>query len=124
METTYYNFCKTIADDFGIELYQKHKKYKKDFPLKDGKRKINSVSDSIIVDNDGNEHPYMLSNNLRNESMLIDFDYIYVIRPKTLKQIIEETGVVLDSKPCKVCEGGGWYSDGTRYYYKDITCEI
>jgi hypothetical protein len=124
MDVTYYQFCKTIADDFGIELNQKHKTKFNQFPIKNGKRKINSFHDAIIVDKQGNEYPYMISQTIRNEEKLIDFDYLYVTRPKNLNQIIKETGVVLKSQYCKIYEGGGWYSYGTKYFYKDISCEV
>jgi len=67
MEVTYYKFCKTISDDFGIEINKKHKTFFNQFPIKNGKRKINSFHDAIIVDKDGNEYPYMLSQTVRNE---------------------------------------------------------
>jgi hypothetical protein len=124
MEVTYYQFCKTIAKDFGIELNKKYKTKFNQFPLINGKRKINSFHDAVIVDSKGNEYPYMISQTVRNEEKLIDFDYIYVTRPKNLNQITEETGVVLKSKSCKICEGGGWHSKGTEYFYKDISCEV
>ena len=66
----------------------------------------------------------MINSNSRNEEKLTDFDYIYIIRAKQLEQILEETGLKLESKPCKICEGGGWYSKGRKYFYKDITCEL
>jgi hypothetical protein len=122
MNVTYFQFCKTIAEDFSIELNQKHKTKFNQFPVKNGKRKINSFYDATIVDNQANEYPYMLSQTIRNEEKLIDFDYIYIIRAKPLEQIVEETGVILKSEHCKICEGGGWYSQGTRYFYKDISC--
>jgi len=124
MEVTYYQLCKTIAEDFGIELNQKHITYFNQYPLKNGKRKIKSVYDAIIVDKKGNEYPYMLSRTVRNEEKLIDFNYIYVTRPKSLNQIIKETNVALKSEPCRICEGGGWYSQGRKYFYKEISCEI
>ena len=126
MEVTYYQFCKTIADDFKIELNQKHKTRLSQFPIKNGKRKINSFHDAIIVDSNGKEYPYMLSQTppIRNEEKLIDFDYIYITRPKGLGQILKETGINLKSEKCRICEGGGWYSQGTRYFYKDISCEV
>jgi hypothetical protein len=124
IQVTQHEFCKTICEDFGIELKQKHKTNFNQFPIKNGKRKINSSHDAIIVDRQGNEHPYMINQTVRNEEKLIDFDYIYIIRAKQLEQVLEETGLKLESKPCKICEGGGWYSKGIKYFYKDITCEI
>ena len=124
MKVTYYQFCKTIADDFKIEFKQKHITKASEFPVINGKRKVRSFYDSIIVDNNGNEYPYMLNQSMRNEEDLVDFDHIYFTRPKNLKQILDETGVKLRSEKCKICEGGGWYSQGTRYFYKDISCEV
>lgn len=94
------------------------------FPVKNGIRKISSFYDAKIVDKNGNEFDYMLNQNTRNNEKLLDFDYIYVSRPKSLQQIIEETGAKVTAKKCKICEGGGWYSQGFRYTYKDIYCEV
>lgn len=124
MRVKYEDFCRAIAEDFNIELNKKHKIFFNDFPIKNGKRKINSFRDSVIVDNDGNEHPYMLDATIRNDEKLIDFNHIYYIRPKNLKQIMKETNVTLKSEPSRICEGGGWYSNGTRFYYKNIFCDI
>ena len=126
MEVTYYQFCKTIDDDFKIELNQKHRTKLSQFPIINGKRRISSFHDAIIVDADGNEYPYMLSQMppIRNEEKLIDFDYIYITRAKGLEQILKETGVNLQSGKCRICEGGVWYSQGTKYFYKDISCEV
>ena len=125
-DVTYYQFCKKICEDLGIELTQKHKTYINQFPIKDGKRKIKSFYNAVIVDKVGNEYPYMISQlpTIRNEKRLIDFDYIYVIRAKDLDQIIKETGIKIKSEKCRISEGGGWYSNGTRYFYKEIYCEI
>ena len=123
---TSYDFCKRVCEDLGIKLSQKHKMYFMQFPFKNGKRKINSFSDSVIVDKKGNEYPYMISQApaIRNEERLIDFDYLYTIRSKGLEKIIQETGIKLKSEKCRICEGGGWYSNGTKYFYKDIYCEV
>ena len=124
MEVRYYDFCKRIANDEKIEFTQKIKVFRKDFPLKNGVTKVNATYYSIIVDKEGNEFPYMLEQYLRNDSKLIDFDYIYRITQKSLTQILEETGVNIKSEKCKICEGGGWYRQGNRYFYKDIFCEV
>lgn len=124
MEVSYYQFCKIIAEDLGIELNVKHKMFMSQFPIKNGKRKITSFFDAKIVDRNGDEHPYMINQTVRNEEKLLEFDYIYVIRPKGLEEIIKETGLQLKSKKCRICEGGGWHSQGTRVFYKDIYCEF
>ena len=124
MRVSYYEFCKTIAEDFGIELNKTYKTRFEEFPAKNGQRKINGSHDAIIVDRQGNEHPYMISPSMRNNEKLNDFEYIYVVRMKSLLQIIEEIGINLKSQPCKICEGNGWHSNGTEYFYKEISCVI
>jgi len=123
-----YQFCKIIAEDYNIELTQKQITKQEDFPTNTntGKKRINSPYDAIIVDKSGNEFPYMLevSTGTRNEEKLVEFDYIYVTRKKSLKQIIDETGVKLNIEPYKICEGNGWYTRGHRYSYKNIYCEF
>ena len=60
---------------------------------------------------------------IRSEEKLIEFDYIYTITTKSLQQIQDEIGIKLESEPCRICEGGGWYSKGFRFNYKDIYIE-
>ena len=117
-------FCKEIIKDYNINPTYKHIIKYNQFPIKDGKRKIKASCDSIIVDHNGNEFPYMLNRNTRNDDKLIDFDYIYIIHDKQLDQILKESNLSLKTDKCKICEGNGWYTNGTRYYYKDIFCEI
>jgi len=124
METTYSEFCDTIAKDYGIDRNQIHKTYFNQFPVKNGVRKINSYSNAVIVDKKGNEFPYMLSQYKRNDEKLVDFDYIYTIRLKNLDEICKEANIELESKKCRICEGGGWTSQGCQYFYKDISCKI
>lgn len=121
---TYYNFCKQIANDYNIDFNKKILDYPNQFPIKNGKRKIKSSYDAIIVDKNNNEYPYMLSQYQRNDDKLIDFKYIYTVRHKQLSEILTEVNLKLKSVPCKLCEGNGWFSKGTRYFYKDIYCEI
>ena len=117
------DLARMIAKDFNIEIQYKEKSYSKHFEIKNGKKKIYGRYSSVIVDKQGNEFPYMLDRNKRNEEKLVDFDYLYSIEYKTLEEIIKESGVKLKTEPCKVCEGGGWYSQGTRTHYKDYYCE-
>ncbi|MDP9954722.1 hypothetical protein J2X97_000359 [Epilithonimonas hungarica] len=123
-EVLTHEFIQRIASDFGVNSEYKDKRYIDDFPIVNGKRKINSSSHSIIVDNEGNEFPYMKMINQRNDEKLQDFNYIYLIRTKSISEIVTETGVELKTQKCKICEGGGWHTNGTRYIYKDIYCEI
>jgi hypothetical protein len=127
-EVNSYQFCKRIADDYQLELKEKYKTYQTQFPINKntGKRKINSSHNAIIVDKSGNEFPYMTSphSNIRNEEKLIDFDYIYIERVKPIDQLEKEAQITISRKKCRICEGGGWTSEGTRFTYKDIYCEI
>lgn len=127
MYITYSQLCREIAKDYNLELEEKHKKYFNEFPIVNGKRKINSHSDAIIVDREGNEYPYMLDvfkpTSSRNETKLIDFDYIYIIRYKSLAQLCKEANIELKQEECRICEGGGWTSKGIRYYYGNLICE-
>lgn len=124
MEVSSYEFKQQIIKDYNLIPDKKHITRYNQFPMKNGKRKINSSQGAIIVDKDGNEYPYMLTNNQRNEEKLKDFDHIYFMQHKTLDEIIKEAGITLKTEPCRICEGGGWYSNGNRYYYKDLTCEF
>jgi len=77
-----------------------------------------------IIDKNHNRLPYMLSNTTRNEEALINGVSLEVNDYKSLKEILEETKVQLKISSVKISEGGGWYSQGTRYEYNDIACEI
>ena len=123
-QVTQSQFTDILCKDYNIDSQYKSITKFESFPVINGKRKINARYDSIIVDNDGNEFPYMLSKYVRNEEKLLNFDYIYTIYYKTLDQILKEIPITLNSESCKICEGGGWYSTGTRYFYKEIYCEI
>lgn len=116
-------FCKELCKEYNIEPTKKVKYKLTDFKFKNGKRKISCRYDSIIVDNDGNEYPYMLDQQTRNNDKLVNFNHIYTIFNKSLVEILEEGKIYIKSKKTNICEGGGWYSKGRIYYYKDIYCE-
>ena len=121
-----FEFLNEIAKDHNINPKVKIKDYKRSFKMVNGNLKIKAFSDSIIVDLNGNEFPYMLSVQppIRNDEKLLDFDYIYRLTFKSLSELTKEAGIELKSEDCRICEGGGWYSHGTRYFYKEISCEI
>ncbi len=119
-----YQFVKQIADDCNIELNKKIKTFFEEFPVINGVRKINFFGSSVIVDREGNEYPYMIDRNKRNEEKLKDFDCLYITRCKFIEEIEEEIGIKLKREKCKISEGEGYYSMGTRYFYKDLTCEF
>lgn len=124
MEVTYSEFVKELCKDYNIDINKDHRTYYSQFPIKNGKRRFKGFYNSIIVDREGGEFPYMLTRDIRNDEKLKEFHYIKTPTHKSLKEILEEGGIHLKSEPCKICEGGGWYSKGVRYYYKDMTVEI
>lgn len=124
MEVSSYKFKQQIISDYGLTPYKKVKTFHNQFPIKNGKRKIKATNTSFIVDKQGNEYPYMLNQHQRNEEKLKDFDHIYFMQHKTLDELTKEAGITLKSEPCRISEGGGWYSNGSRYYYKNLTCEF
>jgi hypothetical protein len=119
-EVPKHQFVGTIASDYGLDVNKKIIKYFHEFPIVNGKRKISSFYDAIIVDSIGKESPYMLNKTTRNEKQLTSFDHIYFIRAKSIMEIIKEANVQLETESYKLCEGGGWYSIATRYFYKNI----
>ena len=122
------NLVKLIANDYNLEINKEIKFNYKSFKTNPntGNKKINVSSDAIIVDHQGKEYPYMLdiSKPQRNDEKLKQFDYIKIIRYKSLEEICNEAKIKLKTSNVKICEGNGWYSNGTRYYYKDFYCDI
>ena len=86
-QVTQSQFINILCKNYNIDSQYKSITKFESFPVINGKRKINARYDSIIVDNDGNEFPYMLSKYVRNEEKLLNFDYIYTIYYKTLNRI-------------------------------------
>lgn len=123
-EVTSHDFIITICNDYKIEPFKQIKTYKHQFPIKNGKIKISSTYDAIIVNNSSEEFPYMINKFTRNDEKLIDFDYIYVKRLKSISDIEKETNSEIKTAKAKISEGGGWYSEGSRYTYKDVYCEF
>ena len=70
------------------------------------------------------EHPYMLTQNQRNEDSLKKGVELRVLATKNLNEVLKEAKITLQSERCEVCEGGGWYSEGSRYFYKNIYTEF
>ena len=118
-----FRFVQLIAADFKIDIRKKCITFKHQFPIRNGVRKIKSSNDAIVVNHKGEEFPYMIGQK-RNEEQLVDFDYIYVNRFKSLEEVLKEAKITLKSESVRISEGGGWYSTGRRYYYKDYMCEI
>jgi len=125
IEVTTYEFIKRLLKEYpNVSYYKEIRTYFNDFPIKNGKRKINSSHDAIIVDKQGNRFPYMKSRHQRNNEKLNNFDYITVTRGKSINEILKETNVEVTIENVNISEGGGWYSKGKKYIYKDIYCEL
>lgn len=50
--------------------------------------------------------------------------YIKSMQCKSINEIITELNLDLKPVKCKICEGGGWYSDGVCYTYKNYYSEF
>lgn len=120
---SYSKFISQIAEDFNTSL---EKEYTLNLPNIKGKIKgfTASVASRVRIFDGIEEHPYMLSKHLRNEDKFKQGVELRYLGEKGFDEIIKESGIQLKSSPCKICEGGGWSSQGTRYYYKETYCEF
>ena len=114
-------FITLLCSDFSINPKIEYKHYYDSFPIVNGKKKINMSAQSIIVDKNGNKYPYVI-NDRRNESKLVDFDYILVTVDKSIHQIVKEGNINLTTSSCRLDEGNGCYSKGNKYIYKNYYC--
>ncbi len=121
-EVTYRDFITTIANDFSIQV---KKEYSLKLPSdkKSIKRFIASVANEVRIFDGSNEYPYMLEKSRNEEKLKIGIELRHRDY-KTLSDILTESGANIKSKGCRICEGGGWSSQGTRYTYKNIYCEV
>lgn len=119
---SYTEFIKKIADDFGLSI---EKEYKLMFPAEPMavKRFARHVAIDVRVWDGKTERPYMLAGQ-RNEEALKNATELRRIGAKGLDEIIKEARIELKSENCRLCEGGGWHSAGTRYVYKNYCIEI
>lgn len=121
----YTEFTEEIAKDFGISI---QKEYVLQLPA--DKKTIKSFTISRANDVrifDGvQEHPYIFNKpgTQRNEEALANGKELRYLGYKGLVEILEVAGNSVTTKSCRICEGGGWSSEGTRYMYKEIYCEI
>ena len=126
-DLSYSHFCDIVAKRYNIDRKVKVKFKQDSFPRNNkGKQKIHMPHDSTIVDKKGIEHPYMLPENYnqRNDSKLKEFDHVYFYRYIDIEEIEKVAGIKIKRENCRVCEGGGWYSNGTRYIFEDYCCEV
>lgn len=121
-ELSYRNFVKKIAEDFNLSP---DKEYKLSLPAdkKAFKNFVRGDAYRMRIFDGTNEHPYMLENKRNDEALAKGVELRY-LGEKGLNTILEETGLKLKSENCRICEGGGWYSNGTKYFYKDYCVEV
>ena len=119
---SYYQFIERLKQDYNIIDTKEVV-----LNLPNDNKKIKSFTCSRASDIrifDGNiEHPYMIGNT-RNEKILLSGKELRCETPKSLKELIVEYNLTIQTKPCRICEGNGWTSSGTRYSYKDVFTEI
>lgn len=119
----YYEFLAKLCQDFDMITT-------KEITLKlpADKKKIKSFTVSKARDIrifDGKiEHPYMLDDNKRNDEILSKGKELRHKKSKSLRELILEYNLPIQTKSCRICEGNGWTSSGTRYSYKDMFVEI
>lgn len=123
---TYYDFVETICKDNNISntttdiLTLPNDESKIKSFVKGHAHIINFVTKS------GERLPYMVNtaNGAKRNEKFSEASILELKRSKRIYEVSEELGIVIKSKSCRISEGGGWYSNGTAYYYKDIRCEV
>jgi hypothetical protein len=118
-----HDFLKVICFDFGIS---QEKEYTLRLPTdkKTFKQWTRGWAHGARIFDGSKEHPYMIDRNTRNEKQLETATELRYLGFKTFSQIVKESGVKLQREKCRICEGGGWHSEGTKYTYKNISCEF
>lgn len=125
-EITYHQFRAEIAKEHGIDTRKKvvvatNRNYIKNAH---GIPQIKAPYNSIIVDLEGKEHPYMINDNNRNNLILTgNFREVYYRAYKTIEEIEQEAGIKIRKERRAIDESNGYYSWGTLYTWKDMQCE-
>lgn len=122
IELNYYQFIKRIADDFNVPLTKEYT-LKMPAPIKCIKDFVRSRAANVRCFDGISELPFMKDNQQRNTCAIVKSKELRVTDNKTLEYLIKETGVKLHTKKVRICEGGGWHSEGTRFIYKDFYWE-
>lgn len=117
-----YDFLIRIANDFNVSPFMEYT-----LKLSAEKHKIKNFTRGIAAQVrifDGRaENPYMISGTQRDDFSLAKGTELRWTGLKPLGKLIHETGAVVKGEKCRICEGGGWTSEGMRYSYGDIYCE-
>lgn len=121
-QLNYYDFIKRIADDFNVPLTRE---YTLQLPIKIKwiKNFVRSRAADVRCFDGISEQPFMKDNQQRNHEAIEKAIELRVTDFKTLDYLVEETGASIQSKSVRICEGGGWSSQGIRFIYKDIYWE-
>lgn len=121
-EVTYYEFIDLLSKEFNLKT---HKEYTLKLPAarKVVKYFTTSVANEVRIFDGEKEHPYMIEKG-RNEDVFKKGVELRRFGRKSICEILAEIPVKLRTESCKICEGGGWYSKGTRYYYKENYIEV
>lgn len=117
-----YDLIAEIAKDFSISI---EKEFTLSLPNSAANIKgfVRGIAARTRIFDGETEHPFML-NGMRNNDVLNKGVELRFLGRKSLDEIIKESGATVKTENCRICEGGGWTSQGTRYIYKDIYCEI
>jgi hypothetical protein len=121
-QLNYYDFIKRIADDFNVPLTREYT-LKMPAPIPAIKSFVRGRAANVRCFDGTNEQPFMATNQQRNNCAIVKSKELRVNAFKTLDFLIQETGLKLQTKSVRICEGGGWHSEGTRYIYKDVYYE-
>jgi hypothetical protein len=119
---SYTEFIDRIATDFNLSL-EKEFRLKLPTDKKTMRRFITSVAYKTRIFDGTNEHPYMLPTRRNDEALATGIELRYTGR-KSFGEVLDESGAEVKSCSVKMCEGGGWYSAGTKYTYKEIYIEL
>lgn len=118
----YYQFIQRIADDFNVPLTREYT-LKMPSPIPCIKKFVRGRAANVRCFDGVSEQPFMKDVQQRNTCAIVKAKELRVTAFKTLDFLIQETGAKLQSKSVRICEGGGWHSEGTRYIYKDVYWE-
>ncbi len=116
------DFLKRIAEDFNVSTFMEYT-----LKLPADKREIKNftrgVAHQVRIFDGKTENDYMISQSVRDDFSLAKGTELRWTGLKPLGKLIHETGAEVIGEKCRICEGGGWTSEGMRYTYGDIYCE-
>lgn len=121
-EVYYHVFIAKLCQDFDM-ITTKELTLKLPTDNKKIKSFITSRARDVRIFDGKIEHPYMLSDK-RNDEILSKGKELRYKASKPLRELMSEYNLPIQTKSCKICEGNGWTSSGTRYSYKNMFIEI